>query len=153
MLQSADSSPRSKPTVIEIDRTDVASKWSIFEALWDVDHPVWGREFANALRRRAELGQQQLWISSNDGRAIGGAVSELQSMPYGLTCAVWPILGSGIELNAIGGIILEIEAYARNKGCIAIEVRYYLPNRGAPDAGGYRKASESFIKDLRGPLS
>lgn len=75
------------------------------------------------IRANCEALRQQLWIAVADSRVIGVLITEIYSTLRGSICAIWALAGTQSEQGQILTGFEEIRKFARDKGCIALEIR------------------------------
>jgi hypothetical protein len=107
------------------------------------------------MRILAKQSQRQLWIIRGIPEAvITGGITNVAEGELGLTCYCWPVSNSPgcRDLWGDAGFVelaREVEAAARNAGCISLELRLAIPG---VNAYGFKELPV-FRKDLRGPMN
>lgn len=78
---------------------------------------------AETLKKQLKNAERQLWIAYAGGRVLGIVVTYVYQTARGQICCIWAACGDTDEYAQIQRFRLEIERWAREIGCSAIEIQ------------------------------
>ncbi len=94
---------------------------------------------------QASRGEAQIWGYAVDGNVRAVAVTKIHQMVKGPLCTIWIVVGFDV-MGIFEGAHSEIEAWARSKGCYAMES---VGRRGwGKVLSGYEQKAVVFEKTL-----
>lgn len=74
------------------------------------------------IRRDVIAGSKQLWLVEQSGHVVAVAITTIYGTMRGPICCIWAAAGT-IGLAGIAEVMPDIEAWAIQVGCVAMEVR------------------------------
>ena len=71
---------------------------------------------------QVRTGEKQLWMAEKDAECVGVVVTDVYEKVRGRICCIWGACGT-VGIKELQPTFLKIESWARDIGCVALEVR------------------------------